>query len=296
MPAQVLPTEPVSQARGRALIGWLSEHEAITMLLGRMPAPADDVSVLEPTARSARNAVARRAPHAVSDPVVDQHHERLESVAARPEVAASFAGVNWRTAMVDLRHVLALQKVIVADGLDERVPSTVSVDQLFDLCLPPLQATLAPHPTMDGDGKGMTLSSVNPNLRVVGANFSAQMVPPGPGLPPIQMLAMTVLAYVPVSYLVVARYRGRCFVRDGNHRAAGLVRRGCYVAPCVLMDARNFNEVMAPGPGILTDEILFGDRPPTVADFWDDAVSHDVRRLAIRKVVRVRPDELDVPR
>ncbi len=74
-----------------------------------------------------------------------------------------------------------------------------------------------------------------------------------------------------------------------------LLRRGVRVVPCIFIEARNFGEVGCP-PGSLTDEVMYGDRPPRLVDFWDDATAREVEQIAIRKVLRVRGDEFLVPR
>ncbi len=98
-----------------------------------------------------------------------------------------------------------------------------------------------------------------------------------------------------MSYLQIVQYRGRSFVRDGYHRAAGLLRRGVFVAPCIFINAQSFDQVGTP-PGSFTYETLFGDRPPTLSDFWDDKVARSIQQVSVRKVVRVRGEEFVVPR
>lgn len=60
------------------------------------------------------------------------------------------------------------------------------------------------------------------------------------------------------------------------------------------IDAQAFEEVGAQLPGAFSYEILYGDRPPRLTDFWDNAVARDVRQPAVRKVVRVRGEEFVV--
>ena len=91
----------------------------------------------------------------------------------------------------------------------------------------------------------------------------------------------------------VARYRGRHFLIDGYHRAAGLLRAGITTVPCVFIEAQSFEQVVSM-PGLFTYETVFADRPPRLVDFWDPEVSDDVVRPAVRKVIRVRGDEFVV--
>ncbi len=292
------PLEGVSQRRLRILLGWMTEQEGIQALLGRPPMLGEDVTAQRMTWQAARNAVQAR-PVYVSGPVLVDRGDRtqFDEIAHHPHVAAHFSGLIWRPEWVDLGEVLSFQKGIGLDGADERIgPADRDAAALLNLCIPneppaPSQAAISPDP----DGKGFTISSLNPNLRIVGAQVSDADVSPAIGLPPTKMKAFTLLAFTGLSYLQVVRYRDRCFVRDGYHRATGLLRRGVRVVPCIFIEARNFGEVGCP-PGSLTDEIMYGERPPRLVDFWDDATAREVQQIAFRKVLRVRGDESLVPR
>ena len=91
----------------------------------------------------------------------------------------------------------------------------------------------------------------------------------------------------------MARYQDRSFLRDGYHRAAGLLRAGISQVPAVVIDAPTFQYV-TPSPGPFDHEVAFGDGPPTLADFWNDAVSADASQPVVRKVVRIRGDQFVV--
>jgi hypothetical protein len=237
-----------------------------------------------------------KPPFAALDPICPSDDERLSAVASRPEIQANFHMFSWRPALVDLRRVLSFQKLINVEGLGERIGEVAAtdLDRLLELCLPAQQPVLPAGALTDADGKGFTISSLNPNLRIAGGQLSDAMVQTHPAMPPVRMHAVTLLVSMGTSYLQIVRYRERSFVRDGYHRAAGLLRAGINVAPCILIEARSFEEVGCPS-GALSYEVLFGERPPHVADFWGEA-ARDVKQLAVRKVVRIRGEEFAVPR
>jgi hypothetical protein len=61
----------------------------------------------------------------------------LRAVKERPAVQAAFAGLTWFPATVNLREVLAFQKIINTEGLESRLTSArTSKEGLFELCLP----------------------------------------------------------------------------------------------------------------------------------------------------------------
>jgi hypothetical protein len=300
-PPILIEGEEIDTLPTRVLLGWASSiQEAQQLLLGRQPSTQDeDADRVAAAFENARRRVQERSPVTTpAQPLLERPPEidrKLLEVAARPDVKAGFAGLNWRPELVDLRAVFSFQKAVSAAHVDSRVPKTATTDELFEVCLP----TVAPAPPQgaltDQNGRGFTVSAINPNLRHAGSHVAVAMVSPGEGLPAVPMQAITLFVNMGSSFLQVASYKGRCFVRDGYHRSAALLRRGIHAAPCIFIEARNFEELSCP-PGSLTFEILYGERPPTIADFWDDAVSTDGLQLAVRKVVRVTVEEFIVPR
>ena len=296
---ELVQGEPASLVKTRVLLGWLSDEEAAQFLMGRGAATEEEAQRPRNRLQQAREERQRRSPTEVTDPIVPPESrsvsQRLEAIAQRADIRASFAGMTWRPEMVDLRNVLSFQKAVATETLNDRVSSAGQLDGLFELCLP---ASSAPPPQgviSDPSGKGFTMSALNPNLRHAGSNISNAMVAPAPGMSPVPMQAITLFVNMGGSFLQVARYKGRCFIRDGYHRAVGLLRAKIPIVPCIFIEARSFEELSCP-PGSLTYEVLYGERPPTIADFLDDGVSADGVQIAVRKVVRITVEEFIVPR
>jgi len=286
--------EPIAQRSARVLLGWLPQDEAIRQMLGRNPMPQDDLTAVNQMIASAHDAVQRRSAIAVGDPVIGGDRSLLNQVAARPEVGASFPDVRWRVEWVDLTRVLSVQKMIATDGLDRRVAEAVDDPAaLVELCLPAAQPAPPLGAFGDHDGHGFTLSSLNPNLRVAGSNVQEALVSPSPEVPPQKMQAFTFFVALGSSYVQVAQYQGRSFLRDGYHRAAGLLRAGVSQVPAVVLDALTFQFITS-APGLFDHEVAFSDRAPKLTDFWDDSVSADALQPAVRKVVRIRAEQFVV--
>ena len=229
--------EQVVHRPARALIGWLSPSEATTMRLGRNPNPGEDVEAHIRATEPYRESVARRVPRIFTSPLVDDERfsSLLTEVASRPEVQASFHGLEWRPAVVDLTHVLSFQKIIFTDSpsIDDGSSDSTS---LTELCLPAEQLLPPTGAITDPDGKGFTISSLNTNLRIAGGQLSDAKVAPGPGLPSVRMQAVTLLVTMGTSYMQVVRYRDRWFLRDGYHRASRLLRSGISIVPCIYIE------------------------------------------------------------
>jgi hypothetical protein len=199
-----------------------------------------------------------------------------------------FANMDWQIGVVNLERVLGFQKIVVIDQAMERVQGITrhDWDRLFTVCLPEPTASPELRGFVDRNGKALTLSSLNPNLRITG-----QVVQDIPGQP-VKFFGFGV--DLPTSFVQVAEYRGRWLLRDGYHRCYALLRNGITTVPCVFMRAKNFAETGAEQPGFFSYQILFGERPPFLTDFLNDEVSATVKQPAVRKVLRINAEEFVV--
>jgi hypothetical protein len=288
------------QRQVRALLAWLDRAEAIPTLLGHMPGPNDGTSAQVAIWETARNAMAAREPYQLPAPTLEvvptELAERAQAFRQRPDVLSIFQNMDWTVGMVDLRTVLSFQKLVVEEQAMDRV-ATANADDLhtlFSLCLPEQAANVALAAIMDNDQKGVTFSSLNPNLRVVGHAVQEVAVSPGPKQPAQTMKFVGFAVNFGAQFVQVAEYNGRWFVRDGYDRCYGLLRRGIRRIPCIFIQARSFQELGAQAPGFLSYELLFGDRPPFLIDFLDDAVSVFAQQRATRKVIRITAQEFVV--
>jgi hypothetical protein len=287
-PAPAMSAPRVMQP-GRALVAWLPENQAVTLMLGHPPLPGEDTGPVIERLQRHREALARRAPfqtaEARHDELVD---DDLRAVANRPEVRAAFAQVQWTPAVIDLTGVIAYQPVVNIGSLDDRVaPVLADRFQLIEFCLPSGGAQqLETIP----DEQSVSLVSANPNLRVIGTAIRPEAVTVAQGMPPINAIALISYVYLGPSYMHVVRYRERYFLRDGYHRAAALVKAGINLVPCILVDATRYEEVVSL-PGMIAEDRLLGDRPPSIADYWSDDVASEISTPVVKKIVRVKPDQ-----
>jgi hypothetical protein len=285
----------------RCLLAWMPETEALNILSGHIPAPGENVQTQRETWESARNANNIRpifhAPAAVSEDLPEELRARGAAFSQRPDVIAAFQSMEWRVGMADLSQVLSYQKVVVEEDAIARVDAAIQAHDLqgvFSFCLPDPAGPEALQGAMDADQKGITFSSLNPNLRVAGLAGSQIDVAIAPGQPTMKHQFIGFVINFGAPFVQVAEYNGRWFVRDGYHRCFGLLRRGIAKIPCVSVRARSFAELGAANPGFFPYEILFGERPPFLRDFLDDAVSATTRQVAQRKVVRIRAEDFTV--
>lgn len=183
--------------------------------------------------------------------------------------------------IVDLSVVCSLQQSVASQQAEERV-SAVDPDDLVsiaDVTLPPPTATEIPM-QFDEQTKAWIITAPNPNLRITGA---AQV---GTDTGPLCGFTFGILP----SFLQVARHHGRYVLRDGYHRAYGLLARGIKRAPAFV---RDFGVgALGTNPGLFDTDVYLGDRPPLLEDFRADDVAGDVDVPAVQKMIVIQGMEL----
>ena len=95
-----------------------------------------------------------------------------------------------------------------------------------------------------------------------------------------------------LSYVQVAGFNGRYFLRDGYHRAYGLLAAGIYYAPALVQDFAAFEEVQMP-IGLLPPPTYLGSRPPLLTDYLDNDVATDTQVPIMSKMVVLQALELN---
>jgi hypothetical protein len=282
VPPQAPPSTRDARS-GRALVGWMTPAQASVLMRRGM-----DPAVAAGAAERARQAVAARAAGTGQGAVVADvpaelaaHVRALEASPAAMPMHAE----GWKVAIVDLRRVCAFQPSVITDQSLARVTDADGADlaSLAAITLPLTQGENVPL-QYDPIRMAWTASSANPNLRI------AAQVGPLPVAPAGFALGFALTAGP--SFMQVGRYRGRRYMRDGYHRAFGLLSRGITIVPAFVRDIGAFEELVPDPRTMLPQDGYLGERPPVLADYLDDAVSAAVEVPAARKMVIVQALEL----
>jgi hypothetical protein len=280
---QAPPPAPQDVRHGRALIGWMKPAQAHELLQRNME-PTKAAEAIE----RARHAVAARNVGVEQDMIVTSvpaglaaHVSSLESSPA----AKPMHDEGWKVALVDLSKVYAFQPSVVSDRSISRVQAVDGADlaSIAAVTLPLTQGDSLPV-QYDPIRMAWTVSSPNPNLRIVGN------VGPLPVSPVGAALGFAVVAGP--SFMQVGRYRGRHYLRDGYHRAIGFLSRGITVVPAFVRDISVFEELVPDPRTMLPQDSYLGERPPVLPDYIDDTVSAAVQIPAVRKMIVVQALEL----
>ena len=272
------PEAPILRP-ARALLGWLSDKQARGALTSHRP----DNELTDEQRRivkAARAAVAARQKFQALSPIVAPCPEVLHAHRAAlygHERFKTFRDEKWEIAIVDLTRVCVVQHTVGTES-DPRFAGLDGSDlqALASITLPiPNPQSLSYQ--VDSQRNVAVLSSPDGNLRVAG--FAAQQVARG--------TLMGFIVEIATSYLQVADVGGRFVLRDGNNRAAALVKQGITKVPALVRSFGHGEDLAIP-KGVLAPAIYLGERPPTPLDYWDPAVSAAVGVQPRRKFILIQ--------
>jgi hypothetical protein len=209
----------------------------------------------------------------------------IGKVMDRPDCKQMFPDGTWSVSLLQLSGIIPFQPNVdlaYASSLVEESFDSADLLSAVKLCFPyGKPSTLAV--SVDQPQKAITVSGINPALQVVGFHCGQQDAQ-GPFVVSLYISAGPNLVQA-------TRYRGRCFLTNGYHRAYRLMRCGFTHIPCLIRNANNIAETGALGPGFFPESLLMSPRPPLFTDFADEVLAITIPMHAAKKVVRIRPDE-----
>ena len=269
----------------RALIAWLPHEQAVLFQTGGEMGVAVDPEV-DARARAARAALEKRTAGLDQSDLVRPwpDHLREHANALRGnEAAQPYFAEGWEPAVVDLGRVVAFQPSVFIDNAEERA-SGIDADDLAAVAAIslPLPSRVALPAQFDEAKQAWILVSPNPNLRIVG-NFGGELNSGVTGF--------GFVVRVMPSFLQVVEFNGRYLLRDGYHRAFGLLKRGIADVPAFVRTVDRF-EQLGVSSEMLPQQAYLGDNPPTMLDYLDDEVSADVRLPSAQKMVLIQGLEI----
>jgi len=274
----------------RVLLGWMDRDEAVATQLGsRLPTPEEDTSSQIERWNAARESVAARPQYNLALPILEplppELRGRGEAFLQRPDITTAFAGWEISVGMVTLAQVLSFQKVVTEGAVARAEASNPgNLHDLFSLCLPDAASPLVMPAAIDPDGRGFSLASSNPNLRVLGPQLA-------------QINGNPFLGFnlgFGSTFVQVVEYQDRWFVRDGYHRCYGLPRLGVGRIPALFIRAQNVGQFGWNATSFFRWDVIYGPRPPFLTDFLDDGVAENTQRPVAGKVIRITAQEFGI--
>jgi len=279
------PTDAVSVQRAtRTLIGWMHPGEATLALAGRNQGEQQRPEYAE-IAGQARQAVSARAAGIDQAGVLADPPEALEPYIAelrQNPASRSFFAEGWVVKVADLRRICSFQPHVFTEDASERVRAIDEgeIAAIAAVSLP-LHGPQSLAASFNPARNAWVFSSANPNLRVIGqANGDSP-------IGPVFGFAIGISG----SFMQVASYHGRLLLRDGYHRAFGLISRGIHVVPVFYREFSTFDELRVPH-GMLPQDAYLGDRPPLLVDYLNNEVAATTTAPATQKVIVVQALEI----
>jgi hypothetical protein len=270
------------------LLGYHSDDQAREFLRDQAVHP-DAVSDLMAERARAQLRVRTLEPFAAAAatlPVQDpQAIAEIRRIMAQPECKAVFPEGTWTAELVEIAKLIPIHpsldvryaESLGGPGLDPSQPISA-----LQLCFAAKHASPF-HFSVDHAQKSVNIAGIHPAFEVVSLRCGQQSED-GP-------LIVSFMVAAPPNIVVVLRYAGRLFLSGGRHRVYRLMQAGFSHVPCVIRDAPGLTQIAPYGPRFFQEPVLMAPRPPLFPDFADPELAIIAPLRAMRKVIRIRPDE-----
>jgi hypothetical protein len=209
----------------------------------------------------------------------------IDRVMRRPDCQGAYPEGSWAAELVEISKIVPLQPnldVAYAENLGGVDLDPHNLMSAVKLCFAETHTTEF-NISADQSQKAISVSGINPSLEVVGLSYNQQ----GTGGP----LMVSFLVSPAPHIATVFRYAGRHFLLNGAHRIYRLMKAGFTHVPCVVREAKTLAHAARAGRAFFPESVLMAPRPPLFPDFADPILGTIVPLHAVRRVVRIRPDE-----
>jgi hypothetical protein len=270
------------------LLGHHSEDQAREFLRDKGVHPEAVPGLMQERARaqSRIRMSAPFAPAAATLPVEDpQATTEIRRIMAQPECKAAFPEGTWTAQMVEIAKLIAVHPsldVRYAESLGGPALDASKLISAVQLCFGSKHSSPF-HVSVDQPHKSINIVGTHPAFEVVSLRCSQQGE--------TGSLVVSFMVAAPPNIVVVLRFAGRVFLAGGYHRVYRLMQAGFSHVPCIVREAPGFAQIAQCGPLIFQESALMAPRPPLVADFADPELGIIAPLRAMRKVIRIRPDE-----
>ena len=215
----------------------------------------------------------------------DKAVAEIKRVMARPECQGAYPEGTWTPELIEISTLVPVQPYLDLDYAGSLGDSDLDPSNplsAVSLCFADKHPTDF-HVSVEESQKSMTISGINPSLEVVGLRYEQE---PDKGA----VLLSFVVSPAP-NVVVVARYSGRHLLVSGYHRVFRLMQLGFTHFPCIVREATSPAQIGTRGRAVFAERIFMDQRPPLFPDFADHVLGVVVPFKAVRRVVRIRPDE-----
>lgn len=282
--------------RGLSLFGFLGETEAISYLKNvrpeTVPPPTDAALKAEWTAAQATLGSPPKnfgSPDIQPLPPGGAGAAYITSLRQQPWVTGSLQSPIYNNAsfnMIEIDPLLAYQFHIDMDRSDfhcGKLSTPPTTDELLALCLP-----------MTPPSEQYQISVQNNSAIIRARSLNLQLGPRG-SLNPPENTAFGILLTVPLSFVHVTRFNGRCYLHNGYHRVYGAKKAGASHIPAILRDSSDAQDAgIRDDGGTFRQVLLESDKPPTLAHLAP-AIAYEMELKSVHRIITITWTDHVVP-
>lgn len=265
---------------GRFLSGWLNAQSAAAMSSDCLATWSAASHTVDEVARNSLNSAEHDVPAQVWPFDDDQY--RAELNLCDPSIGER----GLHLAYVDLTTIYASQVTVALD--DPRVDAlshSPTDKELIELCVP-LRSTREPAVGFDERANAWIVRSRGATIEISGRYAGGFE-----GLDPAAQGFGFIVSAQP-SRLLAFTINSRLVLRDGHHRAIGLLARGITRAPC-LVGSGTLSDFSA--HGTLSHQRMSEPGAPLLSHYLDDRVSVPIALPRTERVMVFQSTEFELP-
>src|SRR5258708_18298146 len=221
-------------------------------------------------------------------PLSQKYYPYLDEVTKNPVFQLTIQGFQrYGFMLVEITPLLAFQFHILVDEADKfskTINQNPTVEEMLTVCLPrditypEYQTILTPN--------SVTIRAQDLNLLPL-RHGTFQEFPDG-------QLRIAGVVFGPAPLLQVVQINGRCYLRNGFHRAYALAKKGVTHLPCLFLETNNFALVGAVGADATFDHsVLTSTVPPTVGYFTQDR-AYEMNFKHLKRITNVVWNQYEV--
>ncbi len=281
----------MARSKGRALLGFMEEKEALGFLKSHCVAEGKTDDELLKEWKVARTAAEDLAGAELSPEILELdvvHKEYLDALTKTPQFLESVGQMAWSFKLIEIDKLICFQKYVDTEykGKKPEGKEFSDMEKVIEFCLPRDPTTRLVGKVYNDAERSYTLFSAGQDHRIIAPYETVDLVTK-------RRLHGFVVGWGS-RLILVAKFKDRFFLKNGYHRVYELKKNHVIHVPCILVDATNFVDTGAAKQGFFPHDLLMSERPPQFVHFFSDAVSPAVQLRPMTKVIRIRAEEFPV--
>src|SRR3989442_7697574 len=264
----------MERSKGRALLGFMEETEALAFLKTHCVAEGTTDDELLRKWKAARTAVESLANPDLSCEVLGLNavpEGHLDALTKTPQFLEAVGQMTWAIKLVEIDKLVCFQKYVDTEykGTKPEGKAYSDILKLIEFCLPEDPITRLVGKTYNDTERSYTLFSQGQDHRIIAPYETVDLI-----------TKRRLLGFVTgwgSRLVLAAKFKDRFFLKNGYHRVYELKKNHVTHVPCILVDATNFVDTGAAKQGFFPHVLLMSERQPQFVHFFSAALSPSVQ-------------------